>query len=160
MKSIIAKWKNTISFWSFYSEIAGQDHGANKRYTPRILRRLFAGTRHHRAWVWGRLNPSDKPKTYLQAKAVFWKKRWADRLFGLAVRYRAVWLMFASAHEFVFERGFIGNGVPRFVRRLLAGTSLHRSWVRGRITHSVDFKGRCAAFDGHMHRFKPQHFRF
>lgn len=47
-----------------------------------------------------------------------------------------------------FSYGFLSTRVPRFVRRLTAGSDLHRFWLRGSMTKMFDIDGKCYASEG------------
>lgn len=99
MKTLIEKIKKEFSFWKFYSEIAAQDHGANKRLTPRFIRRMLAGTRYHKAWMWGRMNPCATPRTYLQVKVRVWKRSISNKLFWLSVKHPLFWRILSGVRQ-------------------------------------------------------------
>lgn len=47
-----------------------------------------------------------------------------------------------------FSYGFLSTRIPRFVRRLTAGSDLHRFWLRGSMTKGLDIDGTCYASEG------------
>lgn len=53
-----------------------------------------------------------------------------------------------------FSYGFLSTRVPRFVRRLTAGSDLHRFWVRGTMTKLFDIDGTCFASEGRKLPFR------
>jgi len=52
-----------------------------------------------------------------------------------------------------FTYGFLSR-VPRFIRRLTAGSDLHRIWLRGSMTKMYDIDGNCFASEGRKLPFK------
>lgn len=53
-----------------------------------------------------------------------------------------------------FSYGFLSTRVPRFVRRLTAGSDLHRFWLRGSMTKTLDIDGTCYAREGRKLPFR------
>ncbi|MCF5371354.1 hypothetical protein [Pseudomonas syringae] len=47
-----------------------------------------------------------------------------------------------------FKTGFFHSYVPRTFRRLLAGSEVHRYWVRGKLTKCLKLDGSCYAAEG------------
>jgi hypothetical protein len=122
MKSIIQSWRLDM-------EIRAMIHGYHLRKTPRVLRRILARSWIHRAWLYGRRAPVSNPMTVTQEFAHKWKMRIYRR---------------------AFDHGFIGYRTPRLLRRLIAGTAVHRHWLRGTLTHCVHPNGQCEASCGRL----------
>ncbi|MPQ71534.1 hypothetical protein [Pseudomonas sp. MWU12-2323] len=55
-----------------------------------------------------------------------------------------------------FSCGFLSIRTPRFIRRLAAGSELHRFWLRGKMTKCLDVNGRCYAAEGRLLPFQVE----
>lgn len=91
MKTLITKWKEQVARWMFNLEVSVYVHGTNKRYTPRFLRRILAGTRYHKVWMLGRITAQPNPQTFLQEWFRFWKRKIERKLFWFAVEHPILW---------------------------------------------------------------------